>query len=357
MNQALPTQAAAGDARAAQRAAFLTQHGHGATPVLALPADASARRYFRLDGASLLLMDSPTASEPLGPYLQVAELLRWLGLSAPRVLAADAAAGLALVEDFGHATYTRLLAAGHAEQPLYELAVDCLVQLHRAPASHGSSLPAYDGERLAAEFALFIDWYAPLLVGRERAAALRADYLQLFGGLCAAVAERREAVVLRDFHVDNLMLLEGRSGIAACGLLDFQDALQGAAAYDLMSLLEDARRDVPAALRASLLQRYLGQRPQLDAELFMADYAVLAAQRHAKVLGIFVRLAQRDGKLGYLDHLPRTLGLFCQALDHPALQPLRDFLDQQLAPWRDALPASAIAALRAGTLRLPKETP
>lgn len=350
MNPVLPIQAAAGEERAAQRAAFLARHGHAATPLLALPADASARRYFRLDGASLLLMDSPSASEPLGPYLRVADLLRLRGLSAPRVLAADEAAGLALIEDFGHATYTRLLAAGQAEQPLYELAVDCLVQLHQAPASPDASLPGYDARQLAQEYALFIDWYAPLLVGQARAAALREDYLQLFGGLCAAVAERREALVLRDFHVDNLMLLDGREGIAACGLLDFQDALQGAAAYDLMSLLEDARRDLPAALRVALLRRYLAQRPQLDAARFMADYAVLAAQRHAKVLGIFVRLAQRDGKLGYLEHLPRTLGLLRQALDHPALQPLRDFLDKQLAPWREPLPASAIAALRAGTL-------
>ncbi len=232
-------------------------------------------------------------------------------------------------------------------KPLYQLAVDCLAQLHRAPASLSAALPAYNGPRLAEEYALFIDWYVPLLIDVEAAVALRDDYLQLFGQACQGVAERREALVLRDFHVDNLMLLPDRPGIAACGLLDFQDALQGAAAYDLLSLLEDARRDVPEVLRQSLLQHYLALRPGLDAERFLNDYQVLAAQRHAKVLGIFVRLAQRDGKLGYLAHLPRTLALFVRALEGQALQPLRALLDQHLpADWRQGLSDTVYAQLR-----------
>ncbi|MDH4869403.1 phosphotransferase [Pseudomonas sp. BN515] len=347
MNQALSTST---DVRAQQRAAFIARHWHAEATLQALPADASARRYFRLDGAALLLMDSPPEQEPLRPYLQVAELLRDLGLSAPRVPAADEAAGLALIEDFGQATYTRLLAAGHAEAPLYELAVDCLAALHSAPAERGAVLPAYDDTRLADEFALFIDWYAPLLLGAAPSSALRAAYMALFDGLCDEVAGRREAVVLRDFHVDNLMLLDGRAGVAACGLLDFQDALHGAFAYDLMSLLEDARRDVPAPLQERLLQRYLAQRPDLDQETFLADYAVLAAQRHAKVLGIFVRLARRDGKLGYLNHLPRVLRLFRDALERPALHPLRDFLDCHLKGWRDDLPVAVLDGLRGRSL-------
>ena len=333
------------DARDVERRAFVARHSRSDVQLQALPADASARRYFRLEGAGMLLMDSPPAGEPLTPYLRVSKLLRRLGLSAPAVLAADEAAGLALIEDFGQGTYTRLMAAGHAEAPLYELAVDCLAELHRAPAGYGALLPAYDSARLAEEFALFIDWYAPLLLNEAPSPELREGYLALFAKLCESVAGRREAVVLRDFHVDNLMLLDDRNGVAACGLLDFQDALHGSAAYDLMSLLEDARRDVPQALQDALLQRYLAHRPELDAEAFMADYAVLAAQRHAKVLGIFVRLARRDGKLGYLDHLPRVERLFREALERPALHPLRDFLDRHLAPWRDGLPAAALGAV------------
>lgn len=346
MNHALNTSS---QARALERQAFVDSHWRTGATLHALPADASTRRYFRVEGASLLLMDSPPQHEPLRPYLQVAGLLAGLGLSAPRVLAADEAAGLALIEDFGHATYTRLFAAGHAEAPLYELAVDCLAQLHAAPVDEGAVLPAYDDRCLADEFALFIDWYAPLLLGEAPSSALRSAYMALFDGLCDDVAGRREAVVLRDFHVDNLMLLEGREGVAACGLLDFQDALHGAAAYDLMSLLEDARRDMAPALRAALLERYLAQRGGLDVEAFLAGYAVLAAQRHAKVLGIFVRLAQRDGKTTYLDHLPRVLRLFREALEKPALHPLRDFLDCHLDGWREDLPVAALDRLRIRT--------
>ena len=332
--------------RAAAREMFLAGCGHAGQRLHALPADASARRYFRLEGQGLLLMDSPPGAEPLAPYLRVAHLLRGCGLSAPKVLASDIELGLALVEDFGHATYTRLLATGHDEEALYRLAVDALVRLHRAGPQAAEGVPAYDGRKLDEEAALFIDWYAPLLVGEQAAARLRGAYLDAFATACCEVALCREVLVLRDYHVDNLMLLEGREGVAACGLLDFQDALCGSPAYDLMSLLEDARRDVPEALRVALLTHYLDQRPEVDGRRFMADYQALAAQRHAKVLGIFVRLARRDGKLGYLDHLPRVLRLFREALDRPALHPLRDFLDCNLAPWRDELPAAALDALR-----------
>ncbi|MFZ3183214.1 MAG: phosphotransferase [Pseudomonas sp.] len=358
MTEVLDTPNLAASQRASLRADFLALHGFASLTPLALPADASARRYFRLAEAGLLLMDSPPASEPLGPYLRVADLLCRLGLSAPQVLAADERTGLALIEDFGQDTYTRLLAAGHPELPLYQLAVDCLAQLHQAPASLSAALPAYNAARLAEEYGLFIDWYVPLLIGAEAAAALRERYLQLFAQACQAVASRREALVLRDFHVDNLMLLAGRMGVAACGLLDFQDALQGAAAYDLLSLLEDARRDLPDSLRQQMLSRYLGQRPELDAAAFNADYQVLAAQRHAKVLGIFVRLAQRDGKKHYLSHLPRTLGLFIRALDAPALQPLRALLDHHLpAHWRHGLDDKAQVQLRGLSHCMPQEQP
>ncbi|CAI8754798.1 aminoglycoside phosphotransferase family protein [Pseudomonas sp. IT-P291] len=333
-----------------QRAAFLTRAGFADAPLIALPADASTRRYFRLDGAGLLLMDSPPHSEPIGPFVRIARQLQGLGLSAPALLAVDEAAGLALIEDFGQDTYTRLLLAGHSESALYHLAVDTLVTLHRAPPA--TELAPYDEPRLAAEYALFIDWYVPLLIGKEAALALRDECLALFADTCRDVAQRREALVLRDFHVDNLMLLQGREGVAACGLLDFQDALVGAAAYDLMSLLEDARRDVPEALRVALINHYLLQRPELDAPGFLEDYRRLAAQRHAKVLGIFVRLAGRDGKHGYLAHLPRTLRLFVRALDAEAFAPLRQWLDRHVPGWREELPAETLATLRETPYRL-----
>ncbi len=329
--------------RAEAREMFLAGLGHAGRPIHALPADASARRYFRLEGQGLLLMDSPPGAEPLAPYLRVAQLLRGCGLSAPKVLASDVELGLALVEDFGHATYTRLLAVGHDEAALYRLAVDALVRLHRAGPQAAEGVPAYDGRKLGEEAALFIDWYAPLLVGARNAAQLREAYLDAFATACREVAMRREVLVLRDYHVDNLMLLADREGVGACGLLDFQDALCGSPAYDLMSLLEDARRDVSEAMRVSLLAHYLCQRPEVDGRRFMADYQALAAQRHAKVLGIFVRLARRDGKTGYLTHLPRVLGLFQRALGSELLRPLRDLLDAELPSWRQPLTGELLA--------------
>ena len=326
-------------ARPEQRRAFLAGAGFADCRLEALPMDASRRCYFRLPQAGLLLMDSPPAFEPIVPFLTLALHLRELGLSAPHVLASDHAAGLALIEDFGQATYTRLLAMGYAEQPLYELAVDALVHLHKAPCALAVQVPAYDLEPLLAEAVLFIDWYAPLLVDKATAQALRAPYLALCAQLAEAAASRREALVLRDFHVDNLMRLDGQEGVRACGLLDFQDALIGSHAYDLMSLLEDARRDVPDALRDHLLTRYLGQRPDIDAKQFNADYSVLAALRHAKIAGIFVRLAQRDGKQHYLAHLPRVIGQLDRALHTPALLPLREFFDRHLPGWAQPLPA------------------
>lgn len=329
--------------RAAARETFLAGSGLAGETLTALPADASARRYFRVDGKGLLLMDSPPGAEPLAPYLRVAQLLRDCGLSAPNVLAADRELGLALIEDFGDATYTRLFAAGHSETALYRLAVDALVRLHRAGPQAAEGVPAYDGQKLGEEAALFIDWYAPLLIGEKAAAQLRERYLAEFAALWRDASMRREVLVLRDYHVDNLMLLEGREDVAACGLLDFQDALFGAPAYDLMSLLEDARRDIPETLRVTLLTHYLGQRPEVDGRRFMTDFQVLAAQRHAKVLGIFVRLAKRDGKHGYLKHLPRVLRLFQRALDSEQLRPLAALLDANLPNWRQPLESDVIA--------------
>lgn len=327
-------------ARSELRHAFVAGAGFAASRLEALPMDASRRCYFRLPQAGLLLMDSPPLHEPIAPFLTVALHLRELGLSAPHILVADRKAGLALIEDFGQATFTRLLGMGYDEQPLYELAVDALVHLHQAPCALAVDVPAYDLDALLSEAVLFIDWYAPLLVDKPIAEALRAPFLALCGQLAADVANRRDALVLRDFHVDNLMRLDGKSGVQACGLLDFQDALIGSCAYDLMSLLEDARRDVPETLRDHLLTRYLSLRPEVNAEQFSADYPVLAALRHAKVAGIFVRLAQRDGKGHYLAHLPRVIGLLDRALHTPALLPLRQFLDLNLPGWAQPLPAN-----------------
>jgi aminoglycoside/choline kinase family phosphotransferase len=319
--------------RAELIAAFLAASGWGHAARRTLAGDASFRRYDRLEAPPFraVLMDAPPPQEDVRPFLAVARLLRGLGLSAPGILAEDIAAGLLLLEDFGDATYTRLLAQGAAEEPLYALAVDLLIALHRAfdPAA-ASDVPPYDDARLLTEASLLVDWYLPAITGRPTDPALREEYLALWRGLLPLARAVPASLVLRDYHVDNLILLAERGGVAACGLLDFQDAVIGPVTYDLVSLLEDARRDVPAELAAAMRQRYLAAFPALDRDAFAASYAVLGAQRNCKIVGIFTRLWRRDGKPQYLGHIPRVWRLIESDVAHPALAPLAAWLDRHI---------------------------
>ncbi len=310
-------------------AAFLDAAGWGGFVPVPLAADASFRRYYRVggNGRSAVLMDAPPPQEDVGPYVAVAALLRDLGLSAPEVLAQDREEGFLLLEDFGDDTYTRLLERGADEPSLYALAVDTLVALQRAAELHGiRELPPYDTERLLAEAALLVDWYRPL------APELREEYLGLWRELLPSAAVSPPTLVLRDYHVDNLMLLPDRPGVRGCGLLDFQDAVTGPPSYDLVSLLEDARRDVSAPLREAMTERYLAASPTLDRSAFLRSAAILSAQRNCKILGIFTRLWKRDGKPQYLAHIPRVWRLLEEDLQHPVLLPIARWLERCLPP-------------------------
>jgi N-acetylmuramate 1-kinase len=318
-----------GDARRRAMAAFLEGCGWGGVVAVPLAGDASFRRYYRLDrnGGSTVLMDAPPPQEDVGPYVCVAGLLRELGLSAPEVLAEDREEGFLLLEDFGDDTYTRLLDCGADEPALYALAVDTLVALQRAAEARASpELPAYDMERLLTEAALLVDWYVPL------SGVLREEYLALWLAVLQHAAVSPSTLVLRDYHVDNLMLLPDRPGVRGCGLLDFQDAVWGPPSYDLVSLLEDARRDVAAPLRRAMTERYLAAFPAFDRPDFLRSAAILAAQRNCKIIGIFTRLWKRDGKPQYLAHIPRVWRLLEQDLRHPALAPIARWLDRHLPP-------------------------
>jgi hypothetical protein len=313
--------------------AFLDGCGWGGVRPVPLAGDASFRRYYRLggNGRRAILMDAPPPQEDVVPYVAVSQLLRRLGFSAPEVFAEDRATGFLLIEDFGDDTYTRLLDRGADEPALYTLAVDTLVELQRAVEVRGNpDLPPYDPERLLAEAALLVDWYAPAALGEPLSDARRDEYLDLWRTLLPQAALRGETLVLRDYHVDNLMLLPDRSGVRGCGLLDFQDAVCGPPSYDLVSLLDDARRDVPADLRRQMIERYLAAFPALDRSAFLRSAAILSAQRNCKILGIFTRLWRRDGKPRYLVHLPRIWRLLEQELSHPALDPIARWLDRHL---------------------------
>jgi aminoglycoside/choline kinase family phosphotransferase len=311
--------------------AFLKTAGWGEAQRGRLAGDASFRHYDRLNrqGEPAVMMDAPPPKEDVRPFVRIARHLEKLGLSAPRLLAVDEVNGLLLLEDLGDNTYTKLLADNHDEEALYALATDVLAEIAARPDAMPDNLPPYDDERLLTEAELLMDWYVPTVLGAVLSSEARAEYTEIWQRLFPVARLVPDALVLRDFHVDNLMLLD-RPGLKACGLLDFQDAVAGPATYDLMSLLEDARRDIPVLLIERMKQRWLWRFPQIDRTVFEASWAVMAAQRHAKVIGIFIRLYKRDGKAGYLVHIPRVWRLLENACRHPVLSELARWLDRYI---------------------------
>jgi len=334
--------------RARRLEAFLEANGWHWADSRLLADDASFRSYRRLvdGGRRAVLMDAPPAHEDVRPFVRIARHLRGLGLSAPDILAEDIEAGLLLLEDLGDDTFTRLLENGADEEPLYALAVDVLVHLHRLPAARAlpPALPSYDDARLLDEALLLTDWYMPATLGDPPSQANRNAYIEAWREVLPLVGAQPRTLVLRDYHVDNLMRLEGRAGTAACGLLDFQDAVAGPAAYDLMSLLEDARRDISGTLKATMLARYREGVAEIDWPAFETVFAILAAQRHSKVIGIFTRLCRRDGKPGYLLHIPRVWRLLEAALCHPALAPVAAWFQRHLPRGTRRIPTCRPAA-------------
>jgi len=326
---------------------FLALHGWGGVDPVLLAGDASFRRYYRLGrgGRRVVLMDAPPPHEAVGPFVAIARILRGLGLSTPEIYAEDEDVGLLLIEDFGDDTYTRLIAAGSDERALYALAVDTLIALHRAVETRGlPDLPQYDEERLLAEAMLLVDWYLPAVLGHRLPAEERDAYIAIWRRLLPLAREPGPTLVLRDFHVDNLMLLRQRPGVRRCGLLDFQDAVVGPAGYDLVSLVEDARRDVAAELRQAMTDRYLAAFPGLDRAAFRRSAAILAAQRNCKIVGIFTRLARRDGKPQYLGHIPRLWRLIAEDLRDPAVAPLAAWMERHVPARLRRVPADRSAA-------------
>lgn len=308
-----------------------------------LAADASFRRYERLhlNDTIAILMDAPPPKEDVTPFLRIARHLSAFGFSAPRILGEDVKRGFLLLEDLGDATYTRRLAAGANEDELYTLATDTLIRLHELLSAENApaETQSYDMDRLLPEAMLLVEWYLPAVTGQPTPDIVVKTYKDTWTRAFANVANKRETLVLRDYHVDNLMLLPNRMGVQRCGLLDFQDALVGARAYDLMSLVEDARRDIRPELRKKCIDRYLAAFPAVERKRFEADLAVLGAGRHAKVIGIFTRLWKRDGKAQYVHHIPRVWKLLERSLQHPELQPLLTWFDATIPPEQRRQPA------------------
>lgn len=335
-------------ARTAEIENFLASAGWAGADHVTLAEDASFRRYERVTrpGQRAVLMDAPPDREDVRPFLAIARKLAQLGFSAPGILAEDIAAGFLLLEDLGDATFTRLLDAGDAADPLYEMATDVLIDLHRKPAADvlPSGLAPYDDALFVKEATLLTEWYLPAVTGNDTADDAETRYRALWTDVLPLARDVPDTLVLRDFHVDNLIRIDGRDGIAACGLLDFQDAVAGPVSYDFASLVEDARRDVADDLKTVLRDRYLAAFPDLSPAAFDTSCAILGAQRHCKVLGIFTRLRDRDGKDGYLHHVPRLWRLLERAVDHPSLAPLKAWLDVHIPAELRIVPPERRAA-------------
>ena len=319
---------------------FLARHGWADAQILPLAGDASFRRYFRIHAGDrrAVLMDAPPPHEDPRPFVAIASWLQEIGLAAPRVLAADLEQGLLLLDDLGDARMRETLDEDPSiERDLYETAVDVLVHLHGQPPMVG--LPPHGLEEWLTELRLFPDWYVA-------AVGLEPIELESWDAAWRKVLEPvandglGPVTVLRDYHAENVMLLDGRGGIERFGLLDFQDALAGHPAYDLVSVLEDARRDVPPQLERDMIDRYKASSGADDR--FEPAYWALAAQRNTRILGVFCRLWKRDGKDRYKAFQPRMWGLLERDLAKPGLGPVRDWFDAHIpaqyrtAAWQDA---------------------
>lgn len=359
--------------REAERLSFLDQAGWSGCEIAPLAGDASTRSYFRIrrGDSQALLMDAPAGAEapacPVGAsaeerealgynatarlagpnlaaFASLAEALSQRGFSAPKILAADLETGFLLLEDLGDQLFARILPGEYHEGTLYAEAVDVLAALYRSSfpqvlEAHGAQWPlqSYDRLALKAEADLFLEWYLGEHAKIELSDVAKAEWDAIWSAQFDRLENCPPGIVLRDYHAENLFFLEDRDGQARIGLIDFQDAVIGHPAYDLVSLLEDARRNVDRKLPSLLKARFVEQAGIEDAAGFDASYAVLGAQRNAKILGIFVRLALRDGKARYLGMLPHVARLFVADLQHPALMPLLNWAKAHAEPvFREA---------------------
>lgn len=306
-----------------------------------LAGDASFRRYFRLHQPAgqpfdtMVVMDAPPPREDVRPFVRIATHLSQVGLKVPGILAADIENGFLLLDDFGDDTFPSLLDRGENPRPLFEMAIDALVHLHNHPAMNKIDVPAYDTDMLIAEMSLTMPWLYRVLNGQNPSETLEAEFAGIWRDVFATMPAPEIGLVMRDYHSPNLMRL--RDG--TLGVLDFQDSLLGPVAYDVMSLLEDPRRDTDADLATAMLARYCAARPGHSTGAdFMAWFEVLSAQRAARISALWLRLALRDGKHGYLNHYPRTIAMLEKRLALPRMASVKAWYDTHMPNRLNPLP-------------------
>lgn len=295
---------------------FLEKHGLEEEELLPLPADASKRRYFLL--SHTLIMDAAPPHEDTKAFENITNLLQEAGLTVPKIYAADHKNGFMLLEDFGDLTYRKALEDGHDELLIYKEVINALAHLHEKVKKNTTKLPSYSLDLFLDRASLFIQWSdLPLSQGTKE------DFIGLWTEAFKNQPAVPQSIMMRDVMVDNLFWLPKKEGHKRSGFIDYQDARWGPVTYDLVSLLEDARRDVAPDLAQSLLKVYFARFPKLSPEDFMGSYCLWGAQRSTRILGVFSRLAKRDGKPKYLEHVPRVWAYLERDLQHPSLRGLK----------------------------------
>ena len=314
---------------------FLKTAGLNDFERIKIPGDASFRHYEKIIAGkdSYILMDSPPDKEDVKPFIKIDEILLDLELSAPKIFEQDVENGFLLLENFGDKKFNKLFNENpEREEELYKLAIDALDKIYdqRKILKNYDILP-YTREKLLAEAMLFIDWYMVLFhrIEGDKKDRLAQKYTNIINNVLDKLKLPNDVMVLRDYHADNLMLLEDRTNAQKVGLLDFQDALLGNVAYDVVSLLEDARRDVPKNIQTKMIDYFVEKSGIKNKADFVNDYNILGAQRNLKIIGIFSRLKVRDKKEVYIPLIPRVKNYLMQDLEHESLKELKEFLQNE----------------------------
>ena len=297
-----------------------------------IKSDASFRKYFRVyiknQKNNLLLVNSPKKTENNLGYLKATNIFQKINLSVPKIISSDISKGFFLIEDFGTNTYTNLLKNGESEYKLYNLATDILIYINSHSKNLENKLPKYTNKKLIEEVLLFLQWYWPAIYKKPPKKKIINEFIKIWKNLLNQNLKTKKVLVHRDFHIDNLFFLKKRKNLKACGLIDFQDAVIGPSSYDLLSLLEDARRDVNKKIIIKMYNKFKKKLSQKEKKIFDREYKVLSINRHLKVIGIFSRLSIRDKKKSYLNHIPRLWKLVEQSLDFNSLSELKRWINE-----------------------------
>lgn len=344
------------EGRENKRKAFLAQNGYKSSMILPLTEDGSFRRYYRVNstGDFAILMDSVpeletiwASSHRLKDYVPIAKALRSVGISAPEIYASDIENGFCLMEDLGKDSYQHRLQNGHGERDLFEHAVGVLEVFRDNPKLNALPLQNFFNTGVFERKDQICTWYYPALTGQIMSPALKSDFDSAWDKIMDDLPDIEMCFQHGDFHIDNLTYLEDREGIQKCGIFDFQGAIEGPMPYDLVNLLEDARRSMEPAMKAGLKDQYCKGFSPEERENFDAWYTVLSAIFHCRVIGYFTQVYVRDNKDQYLEHLPRMRAYIQSTLETDIMKPLKEWFDMSNLSLSQPLPHFDIEEIKA----------